>query len=341
MSPTAAFPVNTLTEIQALDELAAIMDARPGDEDPLEVIHWQQTNSHRAQQLEQHILHLQQHPRTEDAPPQQLQPEPEQEPTVSNPNQEKVREALAELIDVTAMANFAHDRGTFKTLQQRSANLRFKIRDKCRKHGITEPELPAPPVNPFLVAAPEPDNRPKVVLPPTPDPILPPFSEPALTPHQRLVAEECEERSQTIASIMDMQEPGLESPALPKAGPGPYTCSPEEIRAELARQQHHVEASAADLDFCDHLGIAPPPDGPGIGREPLDAEDRRWLGFAPPAPPTAQDRADRIRRDLTALLPEIDALEDRQSIRPWLDAIEARIQMCYLLAEEPALGEVG
>ena len=46
------------------------------------------------------------------------------------------------------------------------------------------------------------------------------------------------------------------------------------------------------------------------------------------------------RRDLTALLPEIDALEDRQAIRPWLNAIEARIQMCYQLADE-LLEQVG
>jgi len=290
VSPTAAFPVNTLSEIQALDELAAIMDARPGDEDPLEVIHWQQNNSYRAQQLEAHILHLQQN-----APPQQLQPDPE--PTV-NPNEEKVQEALAELIDVTSKANLTHDWATFKTLQNRSANLRFKIRDKCRKYGIPEPELPEPPVNPFLVA---------------------PEAAPAPTARQREIQEENEYRQGTIQQMLDVQEPGLESPRLEKAGAGPYV--PPTTASLLAAMERR--SPCAEDCICPEHQRSAYPVAPAVHQ--MQA-----------APPTTQARAEQIRRSLTTLLADIDAMDDRQAIRPWLDAIEARIQMCYAVADELA-----
>lgn len=57
MNPAA--PVSTLTADQAVDELAKILDSAPDESDQLAFICWKRDYSARAQQLEQHIIHLQ------------------------------------------------------------------------------------------------------------------------------------------------------------------------------------------------------------------------------------------------------------------------------------------
>lgn len=60
MITNPAAPVTALTEDQAVEELAAILDAAPPEEDQLARIRWGQEHAQRAQQLEQHIVHLHQ-----------------------------------------------------------------------------------------------------------------------------------------------------------------------------------------------------------------------------------------------------------------------------------------
>lgn len=77
MIRTAAFPVHTLTEDQAVEELGQILDSAPPEEDVVALYHWKQEHTVRAQQLEHHILRLQRaaKPETQNAPPHHLQPE--------------------------------------------------------------------------------------------------------------------------------------------------------------------------------------------------------------------------------------------------------------------------
>lgn len=231
----AATPVHQLDADQAVEELARILDSAPDESDQLAMIHWRTANTTRAQQLEQHILHLAKMagadalpgpvPESQDAPPHHLQPEKE---TTVNPNQEKVQEALIELLTVTDQANAAPDRATFKTLHTRAGNLRFKIRDKCRKHGITEPEMPDPPVNPFLIA---PEAAP-----------MPTGSEPAA--HALVITEENEERAQTLQMLENLS---------PKAGPGPYVdLTAEALRSMLPDPFLQRSACADDCIHPDH-----------------------------------------------------------------------------------------
>jgi hypothetical protein len=51
--------VSTLTELQAAEELAALLDAEPDQADVLAHLHWAQESASRIQQLEQHIAYLQ------------------------------------------------------------------------------------------------------------------------------------------------------------------------------------------------------------------------------------------------------------------------------------------
>jgi len=76
-------PVSTLTEDEAVAELADIMDARPADEEVLAVHHWQRDNSIRARLLEAHIMQIQKLGKPQDAPPPQLQPEPAPAPAAT------------------------------------------------------------------------------------------------------------------------------------------------------------------------------------------------------------------------------------------------------------------
>ena len=48
--------VHTLTYDQAVDELAAIFDARPADDQVIELHHWKEENAQRAVDLEAWIL---------------------------------------------------------------------------------------------------------------------------------------------------------------------------------------------------------------------------------------------------------------------------------------------
>ena len=75
--------VNTLTEDQAVGELAALLDSAPPEDQVLEFAVWKRDNSARAQQLEAHIIHLQNLVKKEDAPPQHLQPEPKEKAMVT------------------------------------------------------------------------------------------------------------------------------------------------------------------------------------------------------------------------------------------------------------------
>jgi len=302
-------PISHLTETQAVEQLDRLLSTQPDDSDFLPLLHWEQEHRRTIDQLQQHIMHLQR--TAQDAPPQQLQPEPEETPV--NPNEEKVREALAELIDVTAKANAAPDKSTFASLQQRCHAIRWKIRDKCRRYGIKEPNLPELAVNPFTT-------------PELPVPAVP-------TARQREIDEENEFRQGTIQQLLDVLEPGLESPALEKAGPGPYMQpTSADILAELAQQKHHHVEEPAQADVYAHYA--------DVSATDLDFRDRN-CGAVSPHAPTAIERADRIRRDLTVLLAELDALADRQALRPALDAIWARLQMCYQVVDEGTMSEAG
>ena len=337
MNPTAATAIHLMTEAQAAAEMDRLLDTQPDETEFLPLLHWEQEHRRTIDQLQAHIAHLQR--LAQDAPPpQQLQPEPEETP-VSDPNQERVKEALAELIDVTAKANFAHDRATFKTLQTRAGNVRFKIRDKCRKYGIPEPELPAPPVNPFITA-PEPpaqEMHQVVAEPALPDPARGILT----TAHQRQVQEENEERQGTIQQLLDVMEPGLESPALEKAGPGPYV---PPTTASLLAAMDHRSPCAEDCIHPDHhhqaevqrsaypLQVTP---------EDMAALDAAMDREVPTAAEQAQSRAERIRRELTALLADIDELDDPQALRHAIDAIHTRLQFAYALLDEAAMEEAG
>ena len=78
----------------------------------------------------------------------------------------------------------------------------------------------------------------------------------------------------------------------------------------------------------------------------ITAEDFRALDDAMglhegTAPPTAQTRAEQIRRDVMDLLKDIDAMDDPQAIRPSLEAIYTRLQFAYTLLDEVSMSEAG
>lgn len=235
------------------------------------------------EQLEFHIAHLQATPAAAPEPPSKLA-----------------------LLLATYNANVAKvvaepDR---LVLRQRVSHAKHDIKAHCRRTKQPMPELaPLPPT----------PEEPARVLPEA-------VRGRASAAHQRQVAEDAEERAQTLVVMAEMgATTGLDNCH-------PYTCTPAEVQAAMRAPEpaqadvyaHYADVSATDLDFRD-----------------------RNCGAVSPHAPTAIERADRIRRDLTVLLAELDALADRQALRPALDAIWARLQMCYQVVDEGTMSEAG
>ena len=159
MSRTSAFPVHTLTEDQAVEELAEIFDSAPPEEDQLARIHWSQENAARAQQLEQHIAHLQRRdggpggspaPSGEQqvAPPPHLQPEtaeaslpiPTKEKTV--PAKKTPKEKLQSLVDsYHVLVAKLQDDPTNRRYRDDASTCKSRMSNLERDFHLTRPEL--------------------------------------------------------------------------------------------------------------------------------------------------------------------------------------------------------
>ena len=168
MSIAAALPINQLTEDQAVEELARILDLAPDEADQLAFVHWKQEFSRRAQQLEQHIVHLQKvagadvlpgpEAETQDAPPHHLQPEPPPSPAATKEkpvslrktDDEKLASTLAYYQGLLARVKVCPGERTLRNDCQKAA---CAVRAAARKAHHPEPVLePLPPI---------PDPRPK------------------------------------------------------------------------------------------------------------------------------------------------------------------------------------
>ena len=163
-------PVNTLTEDQAVAELAEIMDSRPADEEVLAVHHWQRDNAVRAQQLEAHIVHLQHL-----APPQQLPPDPPPAPAATKEIPVSPKKTPQEKLDHLLRAFgsamvLVHGAPGNRAFRDKVNTLRSNIRQLCRDEDLLEPKLQAMPDLP--------DPKPKGIARPAPEPPGAPYVPP-------------------------------------------------------------------------------------------------------------------------------------------------------------------
>ena len=172
-------PVTQLTEDQAVDELARILDSAPPEDDALALIHWKQANSARAQQLEAHIIHLQrvtagatnasdsatelpidEKPapipelvNSQDAPPHHLQPEPSPGPAVVAKERtvsprKTPKEKLQSLVDsYHVLVDKLQDDPTNRRYRDDASTCKSRMNSMEREFHLTRPELrPIPPI---------------------------------------------------------------------------------------------------------------------------------------------------------------------------------------------------
>ncbi|HLP31480.1 MAG TPA: hypothetical protein VK150_08970, partial [Geothrix sp.] len=126
--------VRALTEEDAVERLAAVLDTAPPETDVLARYHWIQENAQLVQQLEAHILHVQKNP-------------PEEKPKMTH--QETLTAMVREIESLVTRAGNALDRASYLDLYQKQNNLRNKAKSFASKHDLEEPVFPAQPVNPF------------------------------------------------------------------------------------------------------------------------------------------------------------------------------------------------
>lgn len=340
MNPTAATPIHLMTEDQAAAELARILDTQPDDSNFLALLSWEQMYRQVIVQLQAHIAHLRHVAAHQDeAPAAAPTPTHQETPMESHRSLPPVNTRTSDEKMATAVAHFegllarVQARPADRALRNNASKAAAAVRVLAKRLNVTAPELRAlpelpdtkyqGPVRPAREMPAAVKGRAAVLHQVVAEPALPDPARGILTTtRQRQVDEENEERQGTIQQLLDVQEPGLESPALLKAGPGPYVPpTSNDILAELAQRQHHQVPEPAQADLYARSEIA---DG---------------LDFCPLPPPTAQVLARAIQRSLWPLIDALDALdaEDRAPFRPALDEIHARLQIAYALVDEGSI----
>lgn len=287
--------VTTLTEDQAVEELAAILDAAPDETDQLAFIHWKQDHSIRAQQLGQHIEHCQRAAKAE--------PEPiKEKPTMPDSVTERLAALLAKFNDLALQIPLAATSKDCSRIRQTAHNTTYAIRTLCTKHGLAVPELEVP-ANPFSTAsAPAVDLSPAFNEPPTVDQV-----EAILTPHSG-------------------------PRPLDKAGPGPYVPpTPDDLWAALQGQTRLGSPCADDCVHPEHHHSAD-----------LDMRDHQpQLPRVAVVPSGALEIARQICSTFWPLCQMLDEMDDRETLRPALDQIHARLQTAYALLDEVSVDQAG
>ena len=260
----------TLTEIEAAEELARILDSAP--EDRIERTRWKADNALVINRLQLHIAGLQHRLVAIPAPPTPTR-----------------MECLLATYAQT-MAAVKQDPGN-RDLRHRVSTIKSNAVIYAKKQQLPEPEFEA--------------------LPPIPDPLPKSRFAPETDEERRRrwVDAENEERQETLQQIMDMVEPGLESPALIR--------EPEPSQAEV---YSHLMACGDDCVHPDH--------------HHHDVIGRPYL-------PSATDLARDAQRALVEFIKSLDALDDRSALLPAIDALEARVQWAYQSAHESSVEEAG
>jgi hypothetical protein len=376
VSIAAALPISQLTEDQAVEELARICDLAPDESDQLAFVHWKQEFSKRAQQLEQHIVHLQKvagvdalpgpEPETQDAPPHHLQPEPAPGPagtTERKPVSAKKtpKEKLQRYLDAynTILAQ-VHADPKDRDLRGRLSSAKANVKFCCKSLKLTEPTLAAAP--------PIPDPRPKGGARPGDGVGMP--AKPKAAPKMWDGQHAAETSPETVAFV-EKHMPELAASPLgrlvaaevaertgEKAGPDPYVePTAEDLRALLPDQpvihitESHVAGDPRELaEAIRRVVQAGNQNRAAIDRQAstADLDQRDRFAMEPPffvpgiqPEPTAQDRARDIQRLFWPLCQSIEDLPDREAIRPALDVIHARLQTAYALVDEAVVSEAG
>jgi hypothetical protein len=333
VSIAAALPINQMTSDQALDELVRLTDLRPPDEDVLGVIHWQQENSHRAQQLEAHILHLAKtsgagalpgpEPEPQDAPPHHLQPESTPDPAATPryamhpPLKKTPQQKLDHMLDrfATIAAKVQANPGD-RDARDDFSTIRSNIKSLVKGTGLPMPKL--------------------ADLPPLPNPVR---KGPAA------------KNAPALRALPKVQ--------IEKAGPGPYKeLTPEDLRALLPDQpvihisESHVAGDSQELaEAIRRVVQAGNQNRAALDRHvstaDLDQRDRTLHRRAAPemfaAPSDALESLRRIRRDTWLLLAQLADLEpqEREPFRPGLSAIAAGMTQGLVLLDEPPVSVAG
>jgi len=315
VNPSIATPINLLSEEQAVAELDRLVSSQPDETDFLKLIKWEQENRQRIQQLQSHILHLQRLAAhgEEAAPAPEPEPQPVKEkyvptpPLNTKPADVKLATSLAYYQGILSRAQV---RPSDRDLRNNCLKAASAVRACAKKLGLPVPEMgPLPEIPDPKRGGDQTHRNARITaerqgdIPAAPAPPVP-------TARQREILDENEFKLGIISELQDVAEPGLESPALEKAGPGPYMQpTSADILAELAQRQHHhveepaqadvyahhmmPEASTADLDFHDRnrrVPIAPDPTALHAAIRRLRQDTCRLLVLMEEADP--QDRAD-------------------------------------------------
>lgn len=329
MSIAAALSISQLTEDQAVEELARILDLAPDEADQLAFVHWKQEFSRRAQQLEQHIVHLQKvaagdvppgpEAETQDAPPHHLQPEPEPVPAATKEkpvslrktDDEKLASTLAYYQGFLARVKVRPGDRTLRNDCQKAA---CAVRTAARKAHHPEPVLePLPPI---------PDPRPKggtrpgdgVGMPkpkPAPIPTAPEPSQADVYPHHA-------------------------APLPEKAGPGPYKeLTTEDLRALLPDQPIPTPVRARELaeEICRVVQTA------NRNNAALDSQGNE----IPPVPVAPTSALREIRKAFWALLRDMEDMTypERATLSHDLVFIQHQAAHALDLIEETEIPEAG
>ena len=174
-------PVHTLTLDQAVDELAAIFDSRPDDDQVIALRRWKDEYSQRAVDLEAWILmktpkEKAQQPEpaaeTEDAPPQHLQKPPKvaakrKPPITKKTPAEKLKAYVADY--ARAVEKVAADPSN-RPLRYAASTVRSHIKTLCSQFRLNMPELAPLPTLPDPKPKGGAAQHPKAVKPEEPGP---------------------------------------------------------------------------------------------------------------------------------------------------------------------------
>lgn len=145
-------PVHDLTLEEAVQELEALHDQRPPEEEPLALHHWRQDHQARVDELEAWILMRQPKPEPPAAVPTTPTEPPVTSPTLSH--DERLSTLLAKLSKATGDATAAPDKMAFERARSQIHQFRFQVKALVERHGLESPALPELPTNPWVVATP-------------------------------------------------------------------------------------------------------------------------------------------------------------------------------------------
>lgn len=230
-------------------------------------------------------------------------------------------------VNLATLKNSPGDPGQRKNLQ----TIAWRIKNMVKEFRLTAPDLE--PLPPLPGQRPAPNFPPAVkgraaVLPSTVDQVLDQH-----LPDTASVADELQDRTHTLQDLVD--HPGG------KAGPGPYV---PPTAADLA-QALHLDPCGEDCVHPEHHHHHDPAHDQVVARyddRPRDRpKDRPRLFSEFPRAAAADDLARGIARQFWPLCQALDAMDDREHVRPALDAIHARLQVAYGLLDETSVSTAG